>query len=96
MPEPPDRILDDDRKIEAVSDGPWSRRVGDEKGTTKIVVYGEKGQMEEVPHVAIYEGDHLAQRVSAHDVMIHYAEPEDEPPEEEREETFVPEDELPF
>lgn len=63
-----DSMLEDPRKIVAVSEGSWSARVGQD-GITEIVCYPEFGEMAYVPWVALFRGEELWQRVKVTSVQ---------------------------
>ncbi len=45
--------------------------VGD-SNVTKIEAYDDNGSMSHVPWIAVFKGDHLAVRIPANQVSIHY------------------------
>lgn len=57
-------VMDDDREIDSLLiDGKGWQGVGSD-GITKIVCYGERGEMSLVPWFAIYKGDGIVSRVN--------------------------------
>ena len=65
----------DNRPIECIVQDFLSIRVG-EGGVTRIVAYGEAGQMALVPWAAIYKGEFLWKRIDLAGMLIIYKEEE--------------------
>ena len=72
------KILDDGRTINlllVLQGEPGEFQVGF-SGITRIVAYGENGDMALVPWLAVYKGEHLHSRIKASACEILYAAPE--------------------
>jgi hypothetical protein len=69
----PKPMIEDKRKIRAISKEWWSIAVGQD-GITEIIVYQEPGQIEMVNWFAIYKGNFLFQRADANEYTIEYME----------------------
>ena len=69
-----ERMINDDRDIYAIhfDNAQWSLYCNGKEGVTHIEVYEERGQMANVPFLAVYQGEFLWQRISAALCRIEY------------------------